>query len=59
VFVEGLDPSSIVLHDNADGIFAEYAGLDFRHWIAHRGEVLELVEDVDAALAKIGEARAT
>jgi hypothetical protein len=59
VFVEGLDPSSSVLRDNADGIFAEYAGLDFRHWIAHRGEVLELVEDVDAALAKIGEARAT
>jgi hypothetical protein len=51
VIVRGLDPASTVLNDSVESILEEYTGLGFDHWERHRGEVLELVADLDTALA--------
>jgi hypothetical protein len=52
VLVEGLDPRSRVLDDNAERIAAEFTDLGFEYWEEHRGEVLALVEDLETALAR-------
>ena len=51
VIVHGLDPASRVLDENAEAILGEYTALGFDHWEQHRGEVLELVTDLETALA--------
>ena len=51
VIVHGLDPESRVLDENAEAILGEYTALGFDHWEQHRGEVLELVADLETALA--------
>jgi hypothetical protein len=58
VVVEGLDPSSRVLDDNAEGIAAEYTDLGFGYWEEHKGEVLALVEDLESVLARLDRGRA-
>jgi hypothetical protein len=52
VLVEGLDPRSRVLDDNAERIAAEFTDLGFEYWEEHRGEVLALVEGLETVLAK-------
>jgi hypothetical protein len=53
VLVEGLDPRSRVIDDNAERIAAEFTDLGFGYWEEHKGEVLGLIEDLRSVLARL------